>query len=176
MISPEILRRYPFFAGLNVDQITTLAQIAQEISVETGYYFFREGDDLKNFYLVLEGAVAIVVAVTDRDVEQKIAEQLTGELETKDVTASTAGTGDIFGFSGLAPPHRATAGAKAIVPCRVLVFECEELRQVFEDDCPFGLVMMQKAAQVIRERLRDMRIQSLADLIERGPIVGDTEA
>jgi hypothetical protein len=56
------------------------------------------------------------------------------------------------------------------------VFECEELRQVFEDDCPFGLVMMQKAAQVIRERLRDMRIQSLADLIERGPIVEDTEA
>jgi hypothetical protein len=62
------------------------------------------------------------------------------------------------------------------VACRVLVFDCEELWQIFEDDCRFGLVMVKKAAQVIRGRLRDTRIHTLSDVIERGPVVGHTDA
>jgi CRP-like cAMP-binding protein len=166
MVSPELIRRYPFFAGLDYDHILKMAKVADEQTVETGYYFFHEDDELQNFYLVLEGAVAILLEVPDQDVEQAIAGQLTGKLQTKAITVSTVGTGDVFGWSGLIPPHVSTAGAKAIMPCRVLAFDCEELRQVFEDDCRFGFVMTQKAAQVIRERLRDMRIESLANLVE----------
>jgi CRP-like cAMP-binding protein len=164
MVSPELIRRYPFFAGLDYDHIVKLAKVANEESVETEHCFFHETDDLKSFYLVLEGAVAIVFEVTDRDVEQQISGQLTGELKTKDVTVSTVGTGDVFGWSGLIPPHTATATAKAITPCRVLVFDSQALMQTFEEDCHFGYILAQRAAQVIRERLRDLRIESLAHL------------
>jgi CRP-like cAMP-binding protein len=166
MVSPELIRRYPFFAGLDYDHIVKLAKVADEETVETGHYFFHEGDELMVFYLVLEGAVAIVLEIPDRDVEQQIAGQLTGELKTKDVTTSTVGTGDVFGWSGLIPPHTSTASAKAVTPCRVVVFDCEELGKIFEEDCRFGYTMAQKGAQVIRERLRDMRIESLAHLAE----------
>ena len=166
MVSPELIRRYPFFAGLDYDHIVKLAKVADEETVEIGHCFFHEGDELTVFYLVLEGAVAIVLEVPNHDVEQQIAGQLTGELKTKDVTTSTVGTGDVFGWSGLIPPHTSTASAKAITPCRVVVFDCEELWKIFEEDCHFGLVMAQKGAQVIRERLRDMRIESLAHLAE----------
>jgi CRP/FNR family cyclic AMP-dependent transcriptional regulator len=166
MVSPELIRRYPFFAGLDYDHIVKLSKVADERSVEAGQFFFHEGDELAVFYLVLEGAVAIVLEIPNHDVEQQIAGQLTGELKTKDVTTSTVGTGDVFGWSGLIPPHTSTAGAKAITPCRVVVFDCEELWNIFEEDCHFGLVMAQKGAQVIRERLRDMRIESLAHFAE----------
>ena len=166
MVSPELIRRYPFFAGLDYDHIVKLSKVADEESVETGHCFFHEGDELAAFYLVLEGAVAIVLEIPNHSVEQKIAGQLTGELTTKDVTTSTVGTGDIFGWSGLIPPHAATASAKAITPCRVIEFDCEELCKIFEEDCHFGLVMAQKGAQVIRERLRDIRIESLAHFAE----------
>jgi CRP-like cAMP-binding protein len=164
MVSPELVRRYPFFAGLDYDHIVKLSKVADEEGVEAGHCFFHETDELKSIYLVLEGAVAIVFEVTDRDVEQQISGQLTGELKTKDITVSTVGTGDIFGWSGLIPPHAATAAAKAITPCRVLTFDSEKLLQTFDEDCRFGYIMAQKAARVIRERLRDSRIESLAHL------------
>jgi CRP-like cAMP-binding protein len=151
MVSPELLRRYPFFAGLSIDQITTLAKAANEMTVEPGHYFFREGEELCCFYMVIEGAVAIVIELP---------------YQGKEVVTSTVGPGEVFAWSGLVPPHNAVASGKALVPCRVIAFDCRELRKSFEEDCRFGYLMMQKAAQVIRERLRDMRIESLAHFAE----------
>lgn len=166
MVSPELIRRYAFFAGLDYAYLVQLARVAQERTVDEGHHFFHEGDELESFYLVLEGAVAIVLEVPDQDVKQEISGQLTGKVKTKDVIVSTVGTGDVFGWSGLIPPHTATAGAKAVTSCRVVAFDREGLRQAFEKDCQFGLMMTQKGAQVIRERLRDMRIESVAHLAE----------
>lgn len=163
MISPELIRRYPLFVGLNHDYVGTLAKLADEISVEAGHYFFREGDELKECYLVLEGAVAIVIGVPDRDAEQTLSGQLTGKLITKDITVSTVGTGDMFAWSALIPPHQATAGAKALTRCRLVALNCEELRPIFEEDRNLAYLMTLKAAQVVRERLRDIRIETLAD-------------
>jgi CRP/FNR family cyclic AMP-dependent transcriptional regulator len=167
MVSPELIRRYPFFSGLDYDHIVKLAKVADEQTVETGHYFFHESDDLQNVYLLIEGAVAIVFEVPDQDVEQQVSGQLTGKLKTKDVTVSTVGSGDVFGWSGLIPPYTATASARAITSCRVVSFDCRQLLQThFEEDCRFGYIITQKAAQVIRERLRDLRIESLAHLVE----------
>jgi CRP/FNR family cyclic AMP-dependent transcriptional regulator len=163
MISSQLIRRYQFFAGLNHDYIATLAKLADEVSVEAGHCFFREGDELEQLYLVLEGAVAIVIEVPDRDAEQTVSGQLTGKLITKGVTVSTVGTGDVFAWSALVPPHKSTAGAKAITPCRVAAFDCKELWPIFEEDCNFAYLMTLKAAQIIRGRLRDMRIETLAE-------------
>jgi CRP-like cAMP-binding protein len=166
MVSPELIRRYPIVAGLDYDQITKLAKVANEQSIEAEHYFFHEGDELESFHLLLEGAVAIIFEVADQDVKQDIAGQLAGKPKTKDVTVSTVGTGDVFGWSGLIPPSTATASAKAITPCRVVSFNSKELLEIFEEDCGFGYRMAQKAAQVIRERLRDLRIETLAGLVE----------
>jgi CRP-like cAMP-binding protein len=164
MVSPELIRRYPFFAGLDYDHIVQLAKVADERSVDTEHCFFHESDDLKSAFLVLEGAVALVFEVPDQEVEQQVSGQLTGELKTKDITVSTVGTGDAFGWSGLVPPYTATATAKAITPCKVLAFDSKNLLHTFDKDCRFGYKMAQKAAQVMRERLRDLRIESLAHL------------
>ncbi|MGD2157974.1 MAG: hypothetical protein PVG32_13955, partial [Anaerolineales bacterium] len=60
------------------------------------------------------------------------------------------------------PPHKATASAKAQTDCRVITFDCDKLLDVFVEDCEFGYTMAQKAAQVIGQRLRDIRIESLS--------------
>ncbi|HID50697.1 MAG TPA: Crp/Fnr family transcriptional regulator [Anaerolineae bacterium] len=164
MISPEIIRRYPFFAGLNHEQIVKLAQSASELSVDTGHVFFHEGDELCCFHLVLEGAVAIVIPVPAKSAAGDIAGQLTGDYTAEDLTISTVGTGDIFSWSALVPPYLATAGARAIMPSLVIALDCQKLLKEFESDCRFGYLMMQKAAQISRDRLRDLRIESLAEL------------
>jgi CRP-like cAMP-binding protein len=166
MVSPELIRRYPFFAGLDYEHIVALAKVADKENMEAEQWFFHEGDDLTSVYLVLEGAVGIIFEVPDQNVKQEIADQLAGKPKTKDVTVSTVGSGDVFGWSGLIPPYTATASAKAITPCKVLSFDAKELLRTFEEDCRFGYIMAQKAAQVTRERLRDMRIESMVHLAE----------
>jgi CRP-like cAMP-binding protein len=162
MISPEIIRRYPFFGGLAFKQIEQLALAGEEQVIDTGQYIFKEGDPLDHFYLVLEGAVAIVFQLPDQAAKPSVAGQLLGEMKMKDIVVSTVGTGDVFGWSGLIPDHQATASAKAVTPCKIVAFDCNMLKKEFEEDCEFGMRMMQKAAMVIRERLTDIRIESLA--------------
>jgi CRP-like cAMP-binding protein len=165
MVSPELIRRYPFFAGLSMKHITALAQAAEEINIAKGSYLFHEGHELTAMYLLLEGAVGIVMELPARDTVHHVADQLTGEMETEDILVTHIGPGDVFGWSALLPPHQATAGGKALVPCRVVAFDGPKLVQTFVDDNEFGYLMLQKAANVIRQRLHDMRIESLAHMV-----------
>ncbi len=166
MVSPELLRRYPFFAGLTHDNIAVLANLAEEHTVEAGHYFFHADEEVRCLHLTLEGKVGIVVELPDHEVEQPVSGQLTGAVKTRDVVVSTVGPGEVFGWSALVPPFTASASAKALTPCRVVCFDSRELVKSFAEDCRFGYLMMQKAAQIIRDRLHDMHIQSLAYMVE----------
>lgn len=162
MVSPELIRRYPFFSGLDMEQITYLAKLADEEILDEGHYLFREDEETNQFYLLIEGAVGIIFELPERQVEQKLSDQFARKLKTKDIVISTISPGEVFGWSGLVPPHTATAGAKTLTQCRVITFETKELMKIFEEDCRFGYIMTQKAAQVMRDRLHDLRIESLA--------------
>jgi CRP-like cAMP-binding protein len=147
MVSPEIIRRYPFFSGLSMEQVISLAKVTDEVEVPGGHYFHLEGDDLKNFYLITEGEVNVITTLP---------------LKGREVVISTLGTGDVFGWSALVPPHSATAGAKSAIPTRLLAVDCQALQELFEEDCHLGYSMMLKIAQLIRERLNDLRIETIA--------------
>lgn len=164
MISPELIRRYSFFAGLGQENLVALAKVGNEVSVPAGEYLFHEGDNLDHFYLVLEGEIAITIEVPDQAVEQAVSGQLTGKIQTKDIVISTVGPGQVFAWSALVPPYAATASGRAVHASDLVAFDCTKLREVFTSNPNFGFLMMQKAAQVTRERLRDMRIETLAYL------------
>ena len=89
-------------------------------------------------------------------------DQILGNLITEDITVSTAGPGEIFAWSALIRPYIATAGATAATSSRVIAFGREDLHDMFRDDSSLGFLMLEKVAGVIRLRLRDMHIQSLA--------------
>jgi CRP/FNR family cyclic AMP-dependent transcriptional regulator len=144
MISPELIRRYPAFSGLTMEEVTILARAAQQVDVEEGHWFFREGEQLNVMYLVVEGSVGIMV-----------------ELPRQEVLTTTVGPGEIFAWSGLLPPYETTAGAKALSRCQVVQFDCQPIRAAFESDCHFGYVMMERVAQVVRQRLRNLRTEAL---------------
>jgi CRP-like cAMP-binding protein len=144
MVSPELIRRYPAFSGLTMEEVTTLAMAAQQIDAQEGHWFFKAGDELHVMYLVVEGSVGIVV-----------------ELPRQEVLTSTVGAGDIFGWSGLLAPYETMAGAKALGQCQVVRFDCQPIRAAFESNYHFGYVMMERVAQVVRQRMRDLRTEAL---------------
>jgi CRP-like cAMP-binding protein len=72
----------------------------------------------------------------------------------------------VFAWSALIPPHTATASGTALTECHVVAFDAEKLLQIFEEQPDFGYLMSVKAGQLIRDRLRDLRIESLAAYAE----------
>jgi CRP-like cAMP-binding protein len=164
MISPELLRRYPFFGGLSHKQIVVLAKVASEAKVDAGHYFFHGEDHLDKLYLVLEGVVAVVIEIPEEGAHQPVADQFERKLKTTDVVISAIGPGEVFGVSALIPPPVATASAKATTPCRVAAFDCSALLKTFTEDCQFGYLMTQKLAQIYRNRLHALRVESLAQI------------
>jgi CRP-like cAMP-binding protein len=107
----------------------------------------------------------IAIDLPKQDESYRLAEVVTREFETEAVTVINIGPGEVFGWSALVPPHTATSSSKALTSSRVMAFDCLKLRQSFEEDSEFGYLMVQKAAQVIRSRLRAMRTESLANLV-----------
>ena len=55
MISVELLRRYPFFAGFSHDQLFVLAVAADESAVETGTHSFTKKKHYRTFFSCWRG-------------------------------------------------------------------------------------------------------------------------
>ena len=161
MLSPQMIRRFPFFAGISYDNVVAVANISNGTTVEAGEYFFYENQTIDKLYLVSEGMVGIVISVPNPDVQHTVSEQLMREFETDDAILTTVGPGEVFGWTGMVSDYVTTAGAKALTPCRVIAIDCNSLREIIESDCLFGFAIMQKIAQVMRSRLRHSRIEAL---------------
>ncbi|MCO6452497.1 MAG: Crp/Fnr family transcriptional regulator [Caldilineales bacterium] len=161
MISPEILRRYPFFAGLSFEHLARLANAGKEVTIDEGAYMFHEGDQLDAIYLLQEGAVGVIMEFPAADVKHPVSEQFSGKMSTDEALISAIGPGEVFAWSSLVPPHKASAGAKTLTRCRLVAFDSEKLLATFAEDFQLGYFMMQKVAHVISQRLHDVRIESL---------------
>jgi CRP/FNR family cyclic AMP-dependent transcriptional regulator len=151
MISPELLRRYPYFAGVSSDHLVTLARAAEEETITAGEFFFHEGDALDKVYIVIEGEAAVLVDLPGKKQE---------------VVLSTVGPGEVFAWSGLVPPHQATSSVRAMTPCRVMAFDCKQLLAKFDEDSALGYLMMQRLAQVMRDRIQDMHMETISCIAE----------
>jgi CRP/FNR family cyclic AMP-dependent transcriptional regulator len=147
MVSPELIRRYPYFSGISIGQLNMLANIAEEVEAEVGKYFHHEGDDINKVYIIVEGEVSLVTSLPQQD---------------KEVVINTIGAEEVFGWTSLLPPFTAGAGARANTKCKLIEFKASELREKFEEDYEFGYLMMMKISQNIRERLDSIVIETLA--------------
>lgn len=165
MVSPELLRRYPFFAGFDHDELEMLANLGESIQIAANHYLVREGETIESIYLLVHGSLAVVMELTDKSSAHALADQLVGRVRTQALVISTLEPGDVAGWSALAPPYTATSGLRTLTDCELVSFKAEELRLVFEADCRFGYRMLEKIVGIARERLHSLRLESLAQQI-----------
>jgi CRP/FNR family cyclic AMP-dependent transcriptional regulator len=148
MVSPELLRRFPFFSGLTDEEIKSIAMISDEETYEANTFIFREGDKAQKMFVLIEGTVDIMVNTDEEGLERE--------------TVSTLNHGDVFCWSAVVEPNLLTASAFAATPVIVVAIDGAGLRAMFELDCHLGFRILQKAAVIISDRLKDTRIQMLS--------------
>ncbi len=155
MISPELLRRFPFFADFSPEELKRLAMLGEEQPLSTGQLLFTEGEHVDRLYFLIEGEVDIMLTL--------------GEREVVPTPLSTVPSGDVLGWSALIEPHLYTASAQATRPGRVVAFDGSALARDAAATPHFYGTFMKKLAQTISTRLKDTRTQLLSLVVQPTP-------
>jgi len=152
MVSPELLRRYPFFGDFGNDHLTAIAMLADEMAFETDAVIFETGQPANRLYFLIEGCVDLHYVVVD---------EINTELR-KDFFISEINPGEPFGISALIEPYRYTGSVRATCGSRVLQFDAAGLRALSAVDPKIDAALMRKIAMAAMSRLQDTRTQLAA--------------
>jgi CRP-like cAMP-binding protein len=155
MISPELLRQYPFFGHLNDHQLKSIAMIADEITFEKNVKLFEEGEDASVLYFLLEGSVDLHYFG-----EGEMSQELKGGLPV-----GTINPGEPFAISAVIEPHIFTSTAIATRPSRAIKIEAIPLLDLFGQDRRMAFLLTRQAARAAIERLNSTRVQLAAALV-----------
>lgn len=150
MISPELLRRYPFFNFMNDNELKAVAMIAEELTLEKDAIIFNANEPASMLYFLEDGSATNFFVV-----------QNGGKLH-KELYIGEVNPGEIFGISALIEPYMYTATMRADKKCRVIRIEASALRALCEVDTALAYRFMQATAKAVLQRLGDTRIQLAA--------------
>jgi CRP-like cAMP-binding protein len=150
MVSTELLRRYPLFAGQNNYMLEEIAMLSNEVNKAEGDWLFHENEEATKLYLVLEGAVALTLFVYLNGEQQHLA------------SSHSLGKNEIVGWSSIVPPHQYKIGARAVKISRLLEIDAVPLRQLLDDNPEYGFHFLRQIAGVISERFMLVNIQIMS--------------
>jgi len=152
MISPELLRRFPFFAPFSEQQLTNFALISDEYSTNEAAILFEESQPATHLYLLLEGSV---------DLYYKSEEPFHPKF-SRVFSVGEINPGEVFGISALVKPHVLNATAKTSQPTRYVMIDAVALRKMMVEDHQLGFWLLQQVIIVLMERLAYTRVQLAA--------------
>jgi CRP-like cAMP-binding protein len=152
MISPELLRRYPFFGFLNDQQLKAVAMIAEEVAVGQGAIVVREGDKATALYFLMSGGLDLFYTVHEEFKPETAKEFFIEEINP----------GEIFGISALIEPHVLSASARSSADTNLIRIDEEGLLALFELDQGLAYAFMRQIAKTAMERLYATRVQLAA--------------
>lgn len=156
MISPEVFRRYPHFAGIEDACLRELGKLSEERSFkateeifsESGAFvatsrIYEKGEEASHLMLLIEGSVDVSLTIG------------TGEK----VVVGTLVAGDLMALSALIPPFHLSATGVAKEDGKLIQFEAKALRDLLEENPGLGYRLMQGVAKGLMTRLQDTRVE-----------------
>jgi CRP-like cAMP-binding protein len=152
MLSPEILRRFPFFSFMNDAHLKAVAMIAEEKDYEKGDVIIDADTPATSLFFLMEGSVAYYYVVTsEHDPYYK-----------REYYISDFNPGEIFGISALIEPYVYTAAMRVEKPCKIIRIEASGLRALCAVDAHLSSGLMHAIAKAALERLQQTRVQLIA--------------
>jgi CRP-like cAMP-binding protein len=152
MVSPEVLRRHPFFGFLNDAELRGAAMISEEVTLESGASLFEPETRAGALYLLTSGQIELVYVVIDRDDPRLRKEFYVGEC----------GPGDLVGISAMIEPYLYTTAARAATACVLVKLDAGGMRAMCEVDPQLAYRLMRETARLTMQRLSDTRAQLAA--------------
>jgi CRP-like cAMP-binding protein len=134
-----------FASGLSEKAQTRLAELGRRFTAEPGTELFREGETSDTFGILVHGRVALRTLVPERG----------------DITILTVEPGDVYLWSAIVPPFRASSSGTAIEPIEAILFEGAALRAALRDECELAAALYPRILVAVARRLYATRLQML---------------
>ncbi|KPK03426.1 MAG: hypothetical protein AMJ56_19145 [Anaerolineae bacterium SG8_19] len=151
MVSPEILRRYPFYSFMDHDQLREVAMITDEIKYKKDQVLFNTDEKADACFLLMEGSVDLHYVVDEHDPSLR-----------KEFIVGTINPGELLGISAFVEPHIYTATAIVVNDSRLLKMDAVALRDLCRQDPGLNLGFQTVAVKATMERLHATRVQLAA--------------
>jgi CRP/FNR family cyclic AMP-dependent transcriptional regulator len=145
-VTPEMLKKMDIFEFVGKEELKRIAKLARIEEFEPGDYIFKEGDEAKKIYVVLEGRVSVEMPV--------------GPEKTIQVYTMTKWR--FFGYPALLRTKKFTTNARCIDRVKVVSIAAEDLENLFKENCTCGYLVMKRVAELIAQKLRDTRMQLIS--------------
>lgn len=147
----KILARFALIEDFTQDQVAVLKPIIEDIKFDADQIIFNQGDRADFLYFVLDGRVSIRFKPEDGP----------------ELTVSELSRGDVFGWSSALGSHAYTSSA-ICTECGLFIrLEGEDLKNLCQDHPETGILILNRLAGVIAQRLRGTHDQVLA-LLHQG--------
>lgn len=146
MVDLQLLRRYPYFAGLGDDSLKKIAAISKEVSFGKGESLFKEGHPAEALYIVTNGHVDLTLELGS------------GKATVVDHTVP----GDMMGWSVFVEPHRMRASATAREDSKAIAIDAEKLRTLCEEETEIGYKVIKQVTAALANRLKGAAAQIAA--------------
>ena len=149
MISPELLRRYPFFTSLNDEQLRAIAMISEEKTYPKESLLIKENTPANKLVLLLEGDVDLIFSGG-------------GEGAVTNALVGSIAPGEVYGVSALIEPYTFISSVRETVPVKVVEINGAALRALLEVDSKLGYALMRNVAVAVLERLKYTQVELAA--------------
>ena len=146
MVSIEILRSFPYFAGVNNETLKAVAAITEDRRFKAGEVLFKEGDPSRGLHILRQGQVDIIYRLHG------------GEERVVDTVVA----GDLIGWSSLVEPYHSTAKAVAREAGEAVWIAAAGIRALCEKDHTLGYHLLKQLAGVLSRRLQGALVQIAA--------------
>jgi CRP/FNR family transcriptional regulator, cyclic AMP receptor protein len=139
------LRETWFGAGLGDDTLERLAGLAVRREVAAGDIIVAEGSRSDELGVVVSGRLALRMLVPERGM----------------TTILTVEPGDLYGWSAIVPPNRATSTVTVVEAAELIAFPGMALRMALADDPTLASAVYPRVLQAVSRRLEATRLQLL---------------
>jgi CRP-like cAMP-binding protein len=134
-----LLKKISLFQGLNLAQLSKVADITTERQYAIGKHIFKEGERGDEFFLIMDGRVRISKNVPG------IGEEALAILEP----------GGYFGEMALIEDTPRSADARAHTTCTIRVIKREQLDELMFTDKEIAYTLLWTFVRTLSERLRE---------------------
>jgi CRP/FNR family cyclic AMP-dependent transcriptional regulator len=152
MISPEVLRRFPFFGFMDEAQLRAVSMIASLNHSQPGETIVEDGLPAASLYFLIDGSASYYYCVTTEH----------DPSYSKEYFVSDFNPGEVFGISALIEPYIYTATVRAEKPSKLIKIDAAALRALCEVDVRLSSGLMHAVARAAMERLQQTRVLLIA--------------
>jgi CRP/FNR family transcriptional regulator, cyclic AMP receptor protein len=131
----------------NDSMLEKLLKITDIIEYKTGDYLFKEGDDAKILYAVINGKIGL-------EMEKNSSSR---------ILIDTIIQGMMLGFSTLVDTEEKsyTTSARVLEHTKLFAWRAEDLETLFSQDYEMGFLFIKRIAKIIKTRLQIRNVQFL---------------